>query len=80
MGCERSKGKDVLIPYIEQIVKEVDIKAKKVIINTDGRVIRLMKIDVLSLFPEMFEGVFGSSILKKAAEKQAVQYRCDQFS
>ena len=38
-----------------------------------------MKIDVLSLFPEMFEGVFGSSILKKAAEKQAVQYRVTNF-
>lgn len=38
-----------------------------------------MKIDVLSLFPEMFEGVFGSSILKKAAEKNAVQYRVTNF-
>jgi tRNA (guanine37-N1)-methyltransferase len=38
-----------------------------------------MKIDVLSLFPEMFEGVLGSSILKKAAEKQAVQYRVTNF-
>lgn len=31
-----------------------------------------MKIHVLSLFPEMFEGVFGASILKKAQEKGAV--------
>ncbi|RHW39670.1 tRNA (guanosine(37)-N1)-methyltransferase TrmD [Lysinibacillus yapensis] len=31
-----------------------------------------MKIHVLSLFPEMFTGVFGSSILKKAQEKEAV--------
>ncbi|KON68467.1 tRNA (guanosine(37)-N1)-methyltransferase TrmD [Peribacillus butanolivorans] len=38
-----------------------------------------MKIDVLSLFPEMFEGVFGSSILKKAAEKQAVSYNVTNF-
>jgi tRNA (guanine37-N1)-methyltransferase len=38
-----------------------------------------MKIDVLSLFPEMFEGVFGSSILKKAAEKQAVSYHVTNF-
>ena len=29
----------------------------------------MMKIDVLSLFPEMFAGVFGHSILKKAAER-----------
>lgn len=38
-----------------------------------------MKIDVLSLFPEMFEGVFGSSMLKKAAEKQAVRYQVTNF-
>lgn len=31
----------------------------------------MMNIDVLSIFPEMFEGVFGHSILKKAAEKGA---------
>lgn len=32
-----------------------------------------MNIHVLSLFPPMFEGVFGSSILKKAQDKGAVQ-------
>ncbi|MER2027587.1 MAG: tRNA (guanosine(37)-N1)-methyltransferase TrmD [Solibacillus sp.] len=32
-----------------------------------------MKIHVLSLFPDMFTGVFGSSILKKAQEKGAVE-------
>ncbi|SDH22750.1 tRNA (guanine37-N1)-methyltransferase [Planococcus glaciei] len=31
-----------------------------------------MKINVLSLFPPMFEGVFNQSILKKAQEKNAV--------
>lgn len=34
-----------------------------------------MKIDILTLFPEMFTGVFGSSILKKAQEKEAVELR-----
>lgn len=33
-----------------------------------------MKFDVLTLFPEMFTGVLGHSILKIAAEKQAVSY------
>ncbi|MGG1599282.1 tRNA (guanosine(37)-N1)-methyltransferase TrmD [Paenibacillus naphthalenovorans] len=32
-----------------------------------------MKIDVLTLFPEMFEGVFSSSILGKAQEKGLLQ-------
>lgn len=31
-----------------------------------------MKIKILSLFPEMFTGVFGASILRKAQEKSAV--------
>ncbi len=39
----------------------------------------MMKIDVLSLFPAMFQGVFGESILKKAAEKQAVEYNVVNF-
>jgi tRNA (guanine37-N1)-methyltransferase len=39
----------------------------------------MMKVDVLTLFPEMFTGVFGHSILKKAAEKQAVQYNVVNF-
>ena len=39
----------------------------------------MMNIDVLTLFPEMFEGVFGHSILKKAAENQAVKYNVVNF-
>jgi tRNA (guanine37-N1)-methyltransferase len=38
-----------------------------------------MKIDVLSLFPDMFSGVFGQSILKKAQEKSAVQFHVLDF-
>ncbi|NMH72292.1 tRNA (guanosine(37)-N1)-methyltransferase TrmD [Bacillus sp. RO2] len=38
-----------------------------------------MKIDILSIFPEMFTGVLGSSILKKAADKGAVQYSVTDF-
>lgn len=38
-----------------------------------------MKIDILTLFPEMFEGVFGSSILKKAQEKNAVELKVTNF-
>ncbi len=39
----------------------------------------MMKIDVLTLFPEMFEGVFGHSILKRAAENNAVEYNVVNF-
>ncbi|QTL48602.1 MULTISPECIES: tRNA (guanosine(37)-N1)-methyltransferase TrmD [Priestia] len=38
-----------------------------------------MKIDVLSLFPSMFDGVFGESILKKAQEKNAVEMNVVNF-
>ncbi len=38
-----------------------------------------MRIDVLTLFPEMFTGVFGSSILKKASEKNSVSYHLTNF-
>lgn len=33
-----------------------------------------MKIDILTLFPEMFTGVFGSSILKKHKKKKQLSF------
>lgn len=38
-----------------------------------------MRIDVLTLFPEMFTGVLSSSILKRAADKQRVSYHLHQL-
>ena len=38
-----------------------------------------MHIDILTLFPEMLEGVFNSSILKRAAEKGQFQYNFINF-
>ncbi|WP_209122408.1 tRNA (guanosine(37)-N1)-methyltransferase TrmD [Alkalihalobacillus sp. BA299] len=38
-----------------------------------------MKIDILTLFPEMFTGVFGASILKHAAEKGHVSFNVVDF-
>lgn len=38
-----------------------------------------MKVDVLTLFPEMFDGVFQSSILGKAAEKGIVSLNAVNF-
>lgn len=38
-----------------------------------------MRIDFLTLFPEMFHGVIGNSILKKAEEKGAVQFNVTNF-
>ncbi|MBQ3410513.1 MAG: tRNA (guanosine(37)-N1)-methyltransferase TrmD, partial [Bacillus sp. (in: Bacteria)] len=38
-----------------------------------------MKIDILTLFPDMFTGVFGSSILKKAQEKEELELRVVNF-
>lgn len=38
-----------------------------------------MKIDVLTLFPEMFSGVFNDSILKRAQERGAVELNTINF-
>jgi len=38
-----------------------------------------MQIDILTLFPEMFSGVLGSSMLQKAADKSAVHYNVVNF-
>ena len=38
-----------------------------------------MRIDVLTLFPEMFDGVFGASILGKARDKGIVSLQAVNF-
>ena len=38
-----------------------------------------MRIDVLTLFPEMFAGVLSSSILKRAQDKKIVEYHLHQL-
>src|SRR4051812_15782433 len=38
-----------------------------------------MRLDLLTLFPEMFGGVLGSSILKRAQEKKLVSYHLHQL-
>lgn len=38
-----------------------------------------MKIDILTLFPEMFEGVFKNSILKRAQDAEAVKLNTVNF-
>lgn len=35
-----------------------------------------MKIQIITLFPEMFDGVFGASMLWKASDKGIVEYSC----
>ncbi|GAB4314213.1 MAG: tRNA (guanosine(37)-N1)-methyltransferase TrmD [Bacteroidales bacterium] len=35
-----------------------------------------MHIDILTLFPEMFEGIFGHSILRRAQDKKLVSIEC----
>lgn len=39
----------------------------------------MMRIDILTLFPEMFSGVLGNSILQRAEEKEAVSYHVTNF-
>jgi tRNA (guanine37-N1)-methyltransferase len=39
----------------------------------------MMRIDILTLFPEMFTGVLGNSILHRATEKEAVSYHVTNF-
>lgn len=39
----------------------------------------MMKIDILTLFPDMFPGVFGQSILNNAVQKSAVQFNLVNF-
>lgn len=39
----------------------------------------MMKIDILTLFPEMFKGILNESIMKRAQEKGRFHYNCIDF-
>ncbi len=39
-------------------------------------IIKSMKIQVITLFPEMFDNIFGTSMLWKASDKGIVEYSC----
>ena len=38
-----------------------------------------MLIDIITLFPEMFAGVFGESIIKRAVDKNILEVRFTQL-
>ncbi len=60
-------NKEVLIPVLKDIVVSIDIDKRVIIIKPVKRMAR-MKIDILTLFPEMFE-IFNYSMIGKAIEK-----------
>ena len=39
-----------------------------------------MKIDILTLFPEMFEGFINTSIIKRARESKKIEINLINFS
>lgn len=41
-----------------------------------SKLLVMRKIQIITLFPEMFEGVFGTSMLWKASDKKIVEYSC----
>ena len=71
-------SKEYLIPYIADVVKEVDVENKK-LSSRHGRIVGLMKIDYLTLFPEMFDGVLNHSIMKRAQENNKLQINTVNF-
>lgn len=44
------------------------------IFNRGGRIVAMKKIQVITLFPEMFEGVFNTSMMWKAQKEGAAQF------
>ena len=71
-------SKEYLIPYIADVVKEVDVENKNYH-HANGRIVGLMKIDYLTLFPEMFDGVLNHSIMKRAQENNKLQINTVNF-
>ena len=70
--------KEVLIPINSPMIKKIDKKLKIVEVELiDGMI--YMKIDILSLFPDMFNGVFTESIIKRAIKDKKVNIEIHNF-
>ncbi len=45
----------------------------------DGTLVKMKKIQVITLFPEMLDGVFNTSMMWKAQKEQVVEFSCIQL-
>ena len=71
-------GEDLLIPYVPQICREVDVAGTKDRGGTAGRTGRPeseMIFHVLTIFPDFFEGPFAHGVVAKAREAGVVEIR-----
>ncbi len=72
---QKPDGSELLVPVVEAFIKDIDIQARKIIIDASmlarGGDTRL-KISVLTIFPEMLEPL-KHSILGRAAQNGLIQ-------
>lgn len=75
--------KEYLVPYVYDIIKEINIKEKTITLEPIKGLLddwgKKMKIDILTLFPDMFSGFLNDSIIKRAREKKLVEINVHNF-
>lgn len=73
----KKENHSFLVPFVSAFIENVDIENKK---NSDYRNGRIkMKISVLSLFPEYFDPLLNTSIIKRAKEKNLFEFEVIDF-
>lgn len=73
----QTANKKIAIPYVDAFIENEDIENKKIFVHLLREC--MMKIDILSLFPEMFEGFLNTSIIKRAIDKEVVDIKIHNF-
>ena len=73
----RQGDQEVLLPAVEDVIVEIDLKVG--VIKASPLYLwacwKLMRIDLLTLFPEFFASPLGQSMLQRAQVQGAVTYR-----
>ena len=79
MWVVKRKGKrDLLLPYIPPVVLNVDLQAKRVDVEIWKVWTIRMKVDILTIFPNMFDSL-NQSIVGKAQEKGLLELHTHDF-
>ena len=69
----RQGEREVLLPAVEEVIVEINLEAGVIKVLPPGRGCwKLMRIDLLTLFPEFFASPFSQSMLHRAQVQGAV--------
>ncbi len=70
---EGKPGRELLLPFVDAYLAEVDVAGRRILWDLPGRVDRGMWIGVLTIFPELFGEFLATSLIGRARQSGRLQ-------